>query len=153
MWQNVKYYVLAYAVMVAGALLSSAFQLLGDHFPVGHPISTVSANLSGVTIGGLFMVMGFLRDSRVEEERKRTEAERKRTQAEQERTKVERERADAAEARAEAAEVRAQAAEHRTQQERERVDLLLERYEAITESLLKRLDDSNGNRSDADSRE
>ena len=117
MWQNVKYYVLAYAIMVAGALLSSAFQLLGDQFPVGHPISTVSANLSGVTIGGLFMVMGFLKDSRVEEERKR---------------------ADAAEARAEAAEAR-------TQQERERVDRLLEQYQAITESLIKRLNESNGN--------
>ena len=124
MWQNVKYYVLAYAIMVAGALLSSAFQLLGDQFPVGHPISTVSANLSGVTIGGLFMVMGFLKDSRVEEERKRVEAERK--------------RADAAEARAEAAEAR-------TQQERERVDRLLEQYQAITESLIKRLNESNGN--------
>ena len=124
MWQNVKYYVLAYAIMVAGALLSSALQLLGDQFPVGHPISTVSANLSGVTIGGLFMVMGFLKDSRVEEERKRVEAERK--------------RADAAEARAEAAEAR-------TQQERERVDRLLEQYQAITESLIKRLNESNGN--------
>ena len=124
MWQNVKYYVLAYAIMVAGALLSSAFQLLGDQFPVGHPISTVSANLSGVTIGGLFMVMGFLKDSRVEAERKRTEAERK--------------RADAAEARAEAAEARAQ-------QERERMDRLLERYEAITESLINRLNESSSN--------
>ena len=131
MWQNVKYYVLAYAIMVAGVLLSSALQLLGDQFPVGHPISTVSANLSGVTIGGLFMVMGFLKDSRVEEERKRTEAERERTNAE-------RERADAAEARAEAAEAR-------TQQERERVDRLLEQYQAITESLIKRLNESNGN--------
>ena len=35
MWQNVKYYVLAYAIMVAGALLSSAFQLLGDRLPWG----------------------------------------------------------------------------------------------------------------------
>ena len=124
-WESVKYYVLAYAIMVAGALLSSAFQLLGDQFPVGHPIGAVSANLSGVTIGGLIMVLGFLRDSRVEEERKR---------------------ADAAEARAEAAEAR-------TQQERERVDRLLERYEAITESLLKRLNESNGSDSDAASRE
>ncbi len=124
MWQNVKYYALAYAIMVVGALLSSTFQILGDQFPVGHPISTVSANLSGVTVGGLFMVIGFLRDGRVEEERKRTEEERK--------------RAEAAEARAEAAEVRAQ-------QERERVDRLLERYEVITETLIRRLNEPNGN--------
>ena len=137
-WQNVKYYVLAYAIMVTGALLSSGFQLLGDQFPVGHPISTVAANLSGVTIGGLFMVMGFLKDSRLEEERQRTEEERKRTEAE-------RQRADAAEARAEAAEARAQ-------QERERVDRLLSHYQAITESLVKRLEGSNGNDNSNESR-
>lgn len=124
MWQNVKYYVLAYTVMVAGALLSSGFQLLGDQFPVGHPISTVAANLSGVTIGGLIMVLGFIRDSRVEEERKRTAEERK---------------------RAEAAEARAAAAEARVQEERERIDRVIERYEAITESLIKRLGGRNGN--------
>ncbi len=124
MWQNVKYYVLAYTVMVAGALLSSGFQLLGDQFPVGHPISTVAASLSGVTIGGLIMVLGFIRDSRVEEERKRTAEERK---------------------RAEAAEARAAAAEARVQEERERIDRVIERYEAITESLIKRLGGRNGN--------
>ena len=138
MWQNVKYYALAYAIMVVGALLSSTFQILGDQFPVGHPISTVSANLSGVTVGGLFMVIGFLRDGRVEEERKRTEEERKRTEDERKRTAAERQRAEAAEARAEAAEVRAQ-------QERERVDRLLERYEVITETLIRRLNEPNGN--------
>ena len=145
MWQNVKYYVLAYAIMVTGALLSSAFQLLGDQFPVGHPISTVSANLSGVTIGGLFMVMGFLRDSRVEEERKRTAEERKRTEAERKRTAEERKRADAAEARADAAEARADAAEARAQQERERVDRIIQRYEELTQSLIERMNRSNGN--------
>ena len=110
--------------MVAGALLSSGFQLLGDQFPVGHPISTVAASLSGVTIGGLIMVLGFIRDSRVEEERKRTAEERK---------------------RAEAAEARAAAAEARVQEERERIDRVIERYEAITESLIKRLGGRNGN--------
>lgn len=131
MWQNVRYYVLAYAIVVAGALVSSAFQLLGDQFPVGHPISTVSANLSGVTIGGLFIVMGFLKDSRVEEERKRTAQERKRTEEERK--------------RAAAAEARADAAEARVQQERERVDRIIERYEELTQSLIERMNRSNGN--------
>lgn len=145
MWQNVRYYVLAYAIVVAGALVSSAFQLLGDQFPVGHPISTVSANLSGVTIGGLFIVMGFLKDNRVEEERKRTEEERKRTAEERKRVEEERGRTVLERKRADAAEARADAAEARAQQERERIDRLLERYEAITESLIKRLEESNGN--------
>ncbi len=116
MWQNVKYYVLAYAIMVAGALLSSGFQLLGDQFPAGHPAGTIAANLSGVTIGGLIMVMGFLKDSRVEEERKRTEA----------------------------AEARAVAAEARAERERERADRMLERYEAATAALIQRLEEQNG---------
>ena len=123
MWQNIRYYVLAYAVMVAGALLSSGFQLLGDQFPAGHPVGTIAANLSGVTIGGLIMVIGFLKDSRVEEERKRTEAERQ---------------------RAAAAEARTAAAEARAERERERADRMLERYEAATAALLKRLDELNG---------
>ena len=54
------------------------------------------------------MVLGFLRDSRVEGERKRTAA---------------------AEARA----------------ERERADRIIERYQAATEALIKRLEELNGN--------
>ena len=130
MWQNVKYYVLAYAVMVAGALLSSGFQLLGDQFPVGHPVSTIAANLSGVTIGGLIMIMGFLKDSRVEEERQRTEAERQ--------------RAAEAEARTAAAEARAERERERAERERERSDRMLERYEAATAALIQRLEERNG---------
>lgn len=123
MWQNVKYYALAYAIMVVGALLSSTFQLLGDQFPAGHPAGTIAANLSGVTIGGMIMVIGFLRDSRVEA------AEARVAEAEA-RADLERERAAAAEARAE--------------RERERSDRMLERYEAATNALLKRLDELNG---------
>ena len=54
------------------------------------------------------MVPGFLRDSRVKEERKRTAA---------------------AEAQA----------------ERERADRIIERYQAATEALIKRLEELNGN--------
>ena len=96
--------------MAVGALLSSGFQLLGDQFPVGHPAGVVAANLSGVTIGSLIMVLGFLRDSRVEEERKRTAA-----------------------------------AEARAERERGRADRIIERYQAATEALIKRLEELNGN--------
>lgn len=116
MWQNVKYYALAYDIMVVGALLSSTFQLLGDQFPAGHPAGTIAANLSGVTIGGMIMVIGFLKDARVEDERKRTAA----------------------------AEARADAAEARAERERERSDRMLERYESATNALIKRLDELNG---------
>ena len=130
MWQNIKIYVLAYAIMVAGALLSSIFQMVGDQFAVGHPISTVSANLSGMSIGGLIMVLGFIRDGRIEEERKRTVA---------------------AEARAQQAEAKAAAVEAQLEWERERAkaaearaERLMDRYESVTESLVRRLEELNG---------
>jgi hypothetical protein len=56
------------------------------------------------------MVLGFLRDSRVEGERKRTAA-----------------------------------AEARAERERERADRIIERYQAATEALIKRLEELNGN--------
>ena len=148
MWQNIKLYVLAYAIMVAGALVSSIFQIVGDQFAVGHPVGTVSANLSGMSIGGLIMVLGFIRDARIEEERKRTAEERKRTEAAQARTAV-------AEARAAVAERRIESERERAEQERERAaaaearaDRLIERYESATEALIRRLEELNGGASD-----
>ena len=148
MWQNIKLYVLAYTIMVAGAVVSTAFQLLGDQFPVGHPISAMAANLSGMSIGGLIMVLGFIRDGRVEEERKRTEEERQRT-------------ADA-EAKAQEATIKAATATAQLELERERANAqlqlereraaaaearaerLMDRYEAVTEALIRRLEERNG---------
>ncbi|MCY3690392.1 MAG: hypothetical protein OXI54_14820 [Chloroflexota bacterium] len=152
MWQNIKLYVLAYSIMVVGAVVSTAFQLLGDQFPVGHPVSAMAANLSGMSIGGLIMVLGFIRDGRVKEERQRTadaearaqeatikaatataQLEREREQAHAQlqlerewsnaQLQLERERAAAAEARAER---------------------LMDRYEAVTEALIRRLEERNG---------
>ena len=47
MWQNVKYYVIAYATVVAGALVATGFQLLESLFPEFPPLSKLAANLSG----------------------------------------------------------------------------------------------------------
>ena len=69
------------------------------------------------------MIMGFLKDSRVEEERQRTE--------------MERQRAADAEARAERDRERAERAA-------ERADRILERYEAATAALIQRLEEQNG---------
>ena len=51
-------------------------------------------NLSGLTLGGVIMVIGFLRDNRLEQERQRTEAAEARAEQERERADRERERAD-----------------------------------------------------------
>ena len=37
--------------MATGSLVSIALQLLAAEFPTGHPVSTLAANLSGVTMG------------------------------------------------------------------------------------------------------
>lgn len=83
------------------------------------------------------MVIGFLKDNRLEEERNRTERERK--------------RADAAEARIQAAEVQARLAEAKVQQERERSEYLLEelnkareRYEQAADAIIQHLRDRGG---------
>lgn len=157
MWQNIKYYLLAYAVMATGSLASTALQLLAAEFPTGHPVSTLAANLSGVTVGGLIMVMAFFKDQRVEEERKRVDAERERvkeeqarTKAEQERTKVERERADIERARADRereradeARVRADAAQERADYAITELNRLRSEYEATTKALIQRLEELN----------
>ncbi len=75
------------------------------------------------------MVMGFLRDGRIEEQRKRAEAER--------------ERADSAIARA-AAEAVIERERQRADAADARVDRVLERYEAMMAELIRRLPESNG---------
>ena len=54
-----------------GAVVSTGFQLLETVFPELHPLSKLAANLAGVSVGGFIMVLAFLRDSRVDEERER----------------------------------------------------------------------------------
>ena len=150
MWQNIKYYLLAYAVMATGSLASTALQLLAAEFPTGHPVSTLAANLSGVTVGGLIMVMAFFKDQRVEEERKRVDAERERVKEEQARTRAERERADIERARADRereradeARVRADAAQERADYAITELNRLRAEYETSTKALIQRLEELN----------
>ena len=130
MWQNSKYYLLAYAIMVAGALSATGLQLLATQFPTGHPVSTLSVNLSGITVGGLFMVIGFLKDDRVEQERERTKEERERADRERGRADQERERADQAWERA----------DHAIAE----LNRLRAEYENATKALIQRLEELNG---------
>lgn len=102
--QSVRYYGLAFVIILIAELVTTGLQLAGSYLPADHPAALSAANISGLTLGGVIMVIGFLKDNRVEQERQRTEEERQRTEQE-------RQRADAAEAR--------------LQQERERADQLL----------------------------
>lgn len=69
MWKNIKYYVIALIIIYAGAVVSTGFQLLESEFATIHPLSKLAANLAGVSVGGFIMVLAFLRDNRVDEER------------------------------------------------------------------------------------
>ena len=122
--QNAKFYGLAFAIILIADLVTTGLQLLGAYYPTGHPVAILAANLSGVTLGGFIMVIGFLRDNRLEQERKRTEAaetlvkeERKRTEAAETLAKEERERAN---------------------RERERADREQERADRLMSELLAR---------------
>ena len=162
MWKNIKYYALAFAIILIGAVVSTGLQLVEGSLPVGHPASALAANLSGVTIGGIIMVIGFLRDSRLEEERRRAEEERQRAEEQRQRAEEEHQRAEEQRQRAEAAEARIQQAqaeaedraqqaraeaeerarqvraeaEDRARQERERADRYLEEMIRINQSFL-----------------
>ena len=132
MWANIKYYALALVIILVTTLVSTALQLLEGHLPIGHPVSTLATNLSGVTLGTVIMVIGFLKDNRLDQERKR---------------------ADSALARAATAEAKAATAEIAIQQERERADRYLaelerfrESYERTTEALIELLRERDGNR-------
>ena len=156
MWQNIKYYVLALVIIVVAALVSTGLQLLEGSLPVGHPVSTLAANLSGVTIGGIIMVIGFLRDSRLDEERKRTEEAHRRAEEAQTRAEEAQTRAEEEHNRAEQQRQRAEAAEARIQEERERMDGYVRELMRLHEnyvSLFQRLQDQdaqNGHTPSAD---
>ena len=98
--QSARFYGLAFAIILIAELITTGLQLLGAYYPTGHPVAILAANLSGVTLGGFIMVIGFLRDNRLDQERKRTEAAETLAKQERERADRERERADREQERA-----------------------------------------------------
>ena len=145
MWQNIKYYVLALAVLLLGTSVSTGLQFLQDYLPIGHPVGALAANLSGVTLGSIIMVIGFLKDNRVDQERKRADQERKRADQE-------RKRAETAEAKIAEEQLKAAVAETKAQQESELAERYLaelerfrESYEKTTEALIQLLQERDGN--------
>ena len=92
--QSIRYYGLAFVIILTAELVTTGLQLAGGYFPANHPAAILVGNLSGLTLGGVIMVIGFLRDNRLEQERQRTEAAEARAEQERERADRERERAD-----------------------------------------------------------
>ncbi len=151
MWENVKFYLLAYVIMVAGVLVSTGLQLLEAQFPMGHPAGILAANLSGITLGGLIMVIGFLRDSRLAQERKHTESERERAESERARADDERERAKSESERAKSESDRAKSESERAALERARADDERERAKSAAEQAVLERARADGERERAKS--
>ena len=137
MWENIKYYAIAYALLVVGALASTGLQLLESQFPEIHPLSKLAANLSGITLGSVIMIVGLIRDSRLDNERKRTAEAQEEAVKEGKRADQERQRADTAESV--------------IQQERQRADRaeaelarVRAEYEAVVLARIRRLEEFAG---------
>ncbi len=144
--QSFKYYGLGFAIVVVAVLVSTGLQIAAGYLPAGQIASTLIANLSGITIGSIIMVIGFLRDNRLEQERQRTEEAQRRADAAEARVLEERRRAETERERAAQESARAAQESVRATQERERVDRLLDemnavhqRYADATEAMIKRM--------------
>ena len=140
-WRNFKFYIVGFAVVVVASLVSTGLEMLPGLFPDIHPLNQLATDLSGITLGGIIMVLGFMRDSRLEEARERTEAAEAETKAARAAVKTALEATKAAE-KAAAEAVKAAEAEAKRQQERaERAEAELARreYDAERAEILARL--------------
>ena len=129
-WNNVKFYVLAFAIVLAGALVSTGLQLLENLFPEIHPLSKLAANLSGMTLGGVMMLLAFLRDNRLDEERRRAENAQFEAKTAQEQAKTAQELAQTARQEAEAQRQRAEAERQRAERAEAELQRVISQYQA-----------------------
>ena len=153
MWQNVKYYAVAYVVVVIGVLVATGFQLLESLFPEIHPLNKLAANLSGISVGTVIMVVGLIRDKRVDDARKETNKQRQRAdKAEAAIAKATREaelsRQQAEQAHQQAEQAREQAEQERLRARKAEAELARVRAEYDTEVLarIRRLEEFTGMR-------
>ena len=153
MWQNVKYYAVAYVVVVAGVLVATGFQLLEALFPDLHPLNKLAANLSGVSVGTMIMVVGLIRDKRVDDARKETNKQRQR--ADKAEAAIAKANRDAESSRRQAEQAHQQAEQAREQAEQERLRArkaeaelarIRAEYEAEVLARIRRLEEFTGMR-------
>ena len=129
-WRNFKFYIVGFAVVVVASLISTGLEMLPGLFPDIHPLNQLATDLSGITLGGIIMVLGFMRDTRLEEARERTEAAEEETKVAQAAVKVAQEAIKAAQAEAERQRERAERAE---------AELARREYDAERSEILARL--------------
>lgn len=138
MWQNVKFYVIAFALVLTANLITTGLNLLENLFPEIHPLNQIITSLSGVTLGGVIMVLGLLRDSRLDDERKRTKSAEEAAKSAQEDAKSAQEATKSAQEEAKQQRIRAERAEA------ELAHLRAENQFAAVLDRLRRLEELNG---------
>ena len=89
--ERYKLYLLALVIYTAAAVVMTALDLVAIRYDESVPLAHLITTLSGGFLGGIALVLGILRDNRVEQALKRAEVA-------EEQVKQERERADRAEA-------------------------------------------------------
>jgi hypothetical protein len=89
--ERYKLYLLALVIYTAAAVVMTALDLVAIRYDESVPLAHLITTLSGGFLGGIALVLGILRDNRVEQALKRAKVA-------EEQVKQERERADRAEA-------------------------------------------------------
>ena len=129
-WRNFKFYIVGFAVVVVASLVSTGLEMLPGLFPDIHPLNRLATDLSGITLGGIIMVLGFMRDTRLEEARERTEAAEEETKNARAETKAAQDAIKTAQAEAKRQQERAERAE---------AELARREYDAERAEILARL--------------
>lgn len=145
MWQNVKFYVIAFALVLTANLITTGLNLLENLFPEIHPLNQIITSLSGVTLGGVIMVLGLLRDSRLDDERKRTKSAEEAAKSAQEEVKSAQQEAKSAQQATKSAQEEAKQQRIRAERaEAELTHLRAENQFAAVLDRLRRLEELNG---------
>ena len=159
MWQDIKYYVIAYGIVVAGSFASTGLDLLPGLFPEFGLLEKLATNLSGITLGSVIMVVGLIRDKRFTDAQAEANKQRKRADtAEASIAQVNQKAALAVQQAEQAAELAAQQAEQAVQQAAQQAELerlraqkaeaelarVRAEYEAETRARLRRLEEAAG---------
>ena len=140
-WRNVKYYVVAYIIVVAGAAVATGLQLLEGQFPEFHPLNRLAANLSGITIGTVIMVVGFIRDKRLTDAQAEANKQRKRAEIAEAAIGNAQMRAEAA---VEQARLQTEQAQQRAQKAEAELARVRREYETIVLARIRRLEEFTG---------
>ena len=148
MWQNIKYYVTAYAIVIAGTFVSTGLELLPGLFPEFGPLEKLVTNLSGITLGSVVMVVGLIRDKRFTDAQEEANKQRKRAEKAEAAIGLANQKAEVATQQAEVAvqqaEQEAEQARVRAQKAEAELARVRAEYEAEVIARIRRLEEVTG---------